>query len=136
METLIGKPLRCVVVTPEQAVFDEPADFVSIPMYDGELGVMPGRSPLIGRLGAGELRVRQSATTHRFFVDGGFVQVRSNVVTLLTDKAMPAEQIDPAVAEAELRAAAGKATKTPAEFEQNKKAQTRARAMIRVAARK
>lgn len=136
MDNLIGNPLKCVVVTPEQAVFDEPADFVSIPMYDGELGVLPGRSPLIGRLGTGELRVRQASGTRRFFVDGGFVQIRSNVVTLLTDTAMPAEQIDAAAAEAELRTATGKAMTTQVEFEQNKKAQNRARAMMRVAARK
>jgi len=128
--------LQCVVVTPEQAVFDEPAEFVAVPMYDGELGVLPGRSPVIGRLGSGELRVRQPGGTRRFFVDGGFVQIRSNVVTLLTDKAVPAEQIDAAAAEAELRTAAAKPTKNPAEFEQNKKTQARARAMMRVAAHK
>ena len=51
-----GKKLQCVVVTPERAVLDEPADFVVLPLYDGELGVLPGRAPLIGRLGYGELR--------------------------------------------------------------------------------
>ena len=45
--------VQCVVVTPERAVLDEPADFVSLPMYDGELGILPGRAPLIGRLGYG-----------------------------------------------------------------------------------
>ena len=33
--------LQCVVVTPERAVLDEPADFVALPMYDGELGILP-----------------------------------------------------------------------------------------------
>ena len=47
-----------MVVTPERALLDEPADFVALPMYDGELGVLPGRAPLIGRLGYGELRIR------------------------------------------------------------------------------
>src|SRR4051794_25457602 len=91
-----GKHLKVVVVTPEQAVLDEAADFVAVPMYDGELGVLPGRAPLIGRLGAGELRLQQANAVRRYFVDGGFVQVRSDVVTLLTDKAVPAEQIDTA----------------------------------------
>ena len=54
-----NEQLRCVVVTPERAVLDEPADFVALPMYDGELGVLPGRAPLIGRLGCGELRIRR-----------------------------------------------------------------------------
>jgi len=128
-----GKHLKVVVVTPEQAVLDEAADFVAVPMYDGELGVLPGRAPLIGRLGAGELRLQQANAVRRYFVDGGFVQVRSDVVTLLTDKAVPAEQIDAAAAEGELRAAAGRATHSPEEQAKNEKAQTRARAMMRVA---
>ena len=83
-ETLLNQPLQCVVVTPERAVLDEPADFVALPMYDGELGVLPGRAPLIGRLGYGELRIRRGQETRRFFVDGGFAQVRANTVTVLT----------------------------------------------------
>src|SRR5919201_5833253 len=88
------RTLTCVVVTPERALLDEPADFVALPMYDGELGVLPGRAPLIGRLGYGELRLRRGATTQRYFVDGGFAQVRSNVVTVLTPRAIRGEDID------------------------------------------
>src|SRR3989442_13406870 len=86
--------LQCVVVTPERAVLDEPVDFIALPMYDGELGVLRGRAPLIGRLGYGELRIRRGATTRRFFVDGGFAQVRSNVVTVLTPRAIRGEEIN------------------------------------------
>ena len=76
-----------MVVTPERAVLDEAVDFVALPMYDGELGVLPGRAPLIGRLGYGELRIRRGEETQRFFIDGGFAQVRANVVTVLTPRA-------------------------------------------------
>src|SRR5881392_3292249 len=92
------RSVRCVVVTPERAILDEPVDFVALPLYDGELGVLPGRAPLIGRLGYGELRVRRGTSTRRFYVDGGFAQVRANVVTVLTPRAVPAEQIDPQAA--------------------------------------
>ena len=58
-----GKPgggrLECVVVTPERTLFDELVEFVALPLYDGELGVLPGRTPLIGRLGYGELRTQR-----------------------------------------------------------------------------
>ena len=57
--------IQCVVVTPERALLDETVDFVALPMYDGELGVLPGRSPLIGRLGAGEMRLQQHGATRR-----------------------------------------------------------------------
>ena len=74
-----SKSLRCVVVTPEKAVLDEAADFVVVPMIDGELGVAHDRQPLIGRLGFGELRITQGAQVKHYYVDGGFVQVRGNV---------------------------------------------------------
>src|SRR5690348_13304824 len=78
-----GEQLQCVVVTPERKVLDELDDFVALPLYDGELGVLPGRAPLIGRLGFGELRVRSGARMDRYFIDGGFAQVRDDVVTVL-----------------------------------------------------
>src|SRR5204862_5030956 len=94
MDTTSSKSVQCVIVTPERAVLDESVEFVSLPMFDGELGVLPGRAPLIGRLGAGELRLQQGATVRRYFVDGGFAQVRANVVTVLTSKALQADAID------------------------------------------
>src|SRR5215211_3966816 len=99
------KSLRCVVVTPERAVLDEPADFVALPMYDGELGVLPGRAPLVGRLGFGELRLVRGNETRRYYVDGGFVQIRNNVVTVLTGKAFKAEELKPAELRDQLKAA-------------------------------
>src|SRR5690242_14575913 len=98
-----GKILQCVIVTPEKAVLDETADFVALPIFDGELGVLPGRAPLIGRLGYGELRVRRGHDTKRYFVDGGFAQVRDNVVTVLTPRAIKAEDISVAAAEQALQ---------------------------------
>lgn len=128
------RSLRCVVVTPERAVLDEPADFVALPMYDGELGVLPGRAPLIGRLGYGELRVQQGGTTRRYFVDGGFAQVRANVVTVLTARAVPAADLDRAAA-AQALEAAQRPGATPEAQEEQLKAQERARAQLRVAQR-
>ena len=61
MADLLHQPLQCVVVTPERAFLDAKADFVALPMFDGELGVLPGRTALIGRLGYGELRIRDGA---------------------------------------------------------------------------
>jgi F-type H+-transporting ATPase subunit epsilon len=94
------------VVTPESTVIDTPAEFVALPLYDGEAGIAPGRSPLIGRLGYGELRIRQDAgSTIHIYVDGGFVQVVDNIVSVLTNRAIPANSIDPATAAEQLRSA-------------------------------
>src|SRR5713101_6263963 len=124
--------LQCVVVTPERAVLDEAVDFVALPMYDGELGVLPGRAPLIGRLGYGELRIRRGETTRRYFVDSGFAQVRSDVVTVLTPRAVRGEDIDTQAATQMLQEALTPAA-TPEAQEAHLKTQQRARGQLRVA---
>lgn len=147
--------MRCIVVTPERAVLDETVEFVALPMYDGELGVMPGRAPLIGRLGhgelrlhvvvpgggraanhdgtTGELRTHPAERTERFFVDGGFAQVRADVVTVLTQRAIPAGEIDVAAARQQLEAAAHSHAHTAGEQAVREKIEASARAQIRVA---
>jgi F-type H+-transporting ATPase subunit epsilon len=131
METDSGKTVQCVIVTPERAVLDETVDFVAVPMYDGELGVLPGRAPLIGRLGYGELRTVHGQEVRRFFIDGGFVQIRANVVTVLTARAIPAKDIKPEAAEEALRAAQ-LPSHSPEERDAQMKAQERARAQLRI----
>src|SRR5277367_3965922 len=92
---LLEQPLRCVVVTPEATILDRSAEFVALPLFDGEIGIGRGHSPLIGRLGYGELRLRsESGQSERYYVGGGFVQVAGNVVSVLTEEAVPAAQID------------------------------------------
>lgn len=130
-----NRELHCAIVTPEKALLDEAADFVAVPMYDGELGVLPGRAPLIGRLGYGELRMRRGTQTRRFFVDGGFVQVRANTVTVLTSRAMRAEDIDTTAVTHALQAALAPAPSSQAR-EAQAKAQERARSQLRVARRR
>src|SRR5271165_4657064 len=105
MATASSRALECIIVTPERSVLDEQTDFVAVPMYDGELGVLPGRAPLVGRLGFGELRIGQGDAARRFYVDGGFVQVRDNTVTVLTPRALKAEDIKPDLVAEALQAA-------------------------------
>src|SRR5262245_28435309 len=126
------RAVHCVVVTPERVLLDEASDFVALTMYDGELGVLPGRAPLIGRLGYGELRIRRDGAVRRFFVDGGFAQVRANTVSVLTPRALKAEEINPAAAQQALEEARRPAP-TPEGQDAQLKAQQRARAQLRVA---
>src|SRR5437870_4504997 len=126
------KIIQCVVVTPERELLDQTAEFVVLPMYDGELGVLPGRAPLIGRLGAGELRITASNQTQRYYVDGGFAQVRANVVTVLTDRALRPQEINVAAAERVL-APQERAPLGEEAMKARVKEQERARAQLRVA---
>ena len=86
--------LRCIVVTPEETVLETETDFVALPLYDGEVGIAVNHAPMIGRLGFGELRIQTNGDTKRFYVDGGFVQVADNLVSVLTNRALPPEQLD------------------------------------------
>ncbi|QEH34073.1 ATP synthase epsilon chain [Aquisphaera giovannonii] len=126
--------LQVVVVTPERTALEQEADFVALPLHDGELGVLPGRAPAIGRLGYGELRTKTGETTRRYFVDGGFVQIRDDVVTVLTSRAIAAEKIDAAAATQELQKAEHLRAVTPEELAAKTRGVARARAMLRVKA--
>lgn len=86
--------LRCVVVTPERTELDREAESVSLPMFDGELGVLSGRAPMIGRLGYGTLRLQTAAGPERYYLDGGFAQVEGDVVNILTGRAVAVDLLD------------------------------------------
>jgi F-type H+-transporting ATPase subunit epsilon len=128
-----GPRIQCVVVTPERTLFDELVDFVVLPLIDGEFGVLPGRAPVIGRLGFGELRTTVQGTVKRYFVDGGFAQVRDNVVTVLTNRAIPSSLLDPQAAALELEKAKARRGTSEHDLADKAKAVARATAMIRVA---
>lgn len=129
------KVLECIVVTPEATALQTPAQFVALPLYDGELGVAPGHSPFIGRLGFGELRVEEGGKTLRFYVDGGFVQVANDQVAVLTNHAIPAEKLDVAVAREQLAAARNRPSNSPELMAIRERAQLQARAQLRIAER-
>jgi F-type H+-transporting ATPase subunit epsilon len=122
--------LRLVVVTPETTLLDEVVRSIQFPLFDGQMGILPGRAPAVGRLGAGELHFESTAGERRFFVDGGFVQIKGHVVTLLTNRAFPIEQIDVAAAQAEYDAAMAMKPTDDAGFELKQKSLDRARKMI------
>jgi F-type H+-transporting ATPase subunit epsilon len=105
--------LQCIVVTPEHTVRETRADFVALTLFDGEIGIAPGRAPLIGRLGYGEMRIRQADETERYYIEGGFVEVMGNVVSVLTNRAVPVKELDEAVAREQLAAAQARPANTP-----------------------
>ncbi len=97
--------LQVRIVTPERPVFQDAADSVVVPAHDGEIGILPRHARLLAALGTGELRAVAGGTVHRYFVEGGFVQVRADRVTVLCDQATRLEDLDPRAARAEAEAA-------------------------------
>jgi F-type H+-transporting ATPase subunit epsilon len=126
-------PLTVVVVTPEQTVLESEAEFVALPLYDGEVGILPGRAPLIGRLGPGEMRIKQAGNTTSYYLDGGFVQIVDNVVSVMTSRAMPAARINVSAAEQQLASEIKKAAPTTEEREIRDRQIAQARAQIHTA---
>jgi F-type H+-transporting ATPase subunit epsilon len=124
--------LKCVVVTPEQTELDVEAKSVTLPMFDGEMGILKGHSPLVGRLGYGVLRVDADSGAKSYFVEGGFVQVASDVVSVLTDRLVTMDQVTREAAEAALESALEMPTDQPEIAVNRQKAIQRARAMMRV----
>jgi F-type H+-transporting ATPase subunit epsilon len=125
--------LNCIVVTPEKTAVEEKAEFVALPLYDGEIGILPGHSPMIGRLGFGEMRIRSQGQERRYYVDGGFVQVANDVVSVLTDRAIPAERVDEKAAQAQLAAALERPINTDELLALRDRLISQARAQIKIA---
>ena len=127
--------LRCVVVTPERTEVDVTATAVTVPLFDGEMGILKNHSPLVGRLGYGVLRIKDAAGgAPSYFIEGGFVQVADNVVSVLTDRVVPRAEITKSTADAALQAATDMPSSTPEQSALRDKACARARAMQRVSA--
>ena len=127
--------LQCILVTPEATLLDEPAEFVALPLFDGEIGIAPRHTPMIGRLGYGEMRITHGGTTGRFYLEGGFVEVLNDVVSVLTSRAVPAEQLDEALSREQLEAARSRPANTPELMAIRDRAVAQSRAQVRVARR-
>ena len=125
--------IRCIVVTPERTEIDCEANSVKLPMFDGSLGVLPARSPMIGRLGFGTLHLDTAAGPQQYFVDGGFAQVESNVVNVLTSRAISVDLLDVGEAEKALEDAHAMASSTPEQAQIKETAVRRARGQLRSA---
>lgn len=94
---------ECVVVTPEQQVLSERVTQAILPAHDGLVGILPGRAPLLVKLGPGPLRIDLPDGRRRhYLLDGGVAQMKDDKLTILSDAATPAEQINAEAAQAEL----------------------------------
>ncbi len=94
--------LRLEVVTPARRVLERRASEVRVPGSEGELGILPGHTPLLTSLGTGHVRFSDGTTTGRLVVQGGFAEVQPDGVTVLATVAETIDEIDVAAARAEL----------------------------------
>src|SRR3954467_13435761 len=92
--------LRLEIVTPEATAYSEDVEMVTLTGSEGELGVYPNHVPLLTTLQPGELRVLKGGREIFLAVGEGFVEVEADAVSVLTDLAIEASQIDLGAAEA------------------------------------
>lgn len=91
------------LVSPEKLLFSRPAEMVTIPAEEGEMGVLPGHAPMIVALRGGVIRVRENgAETEALFIAGGFAEVSPERCTVLADEATPLNALSRAEAERRL----------------------------------
>jgi F-type H+-transporting ATPase subunit epsilon len=96
-----GRQLFCRIITPERMIFDDEADLVVTRIADGEIGVLVDHAPVVSTVEFGEVRIRQDDELSVFATSDGFFKVSENLVQILVEEAVPAEEID--VSEAEHR---------------------------------
>ena len=92
--------LKLEIVTPEAIAYSEDVDFVVLPGSEGELGVFPRHVPVLTALQPGELRILKDGRETALAVGEGFVEIKGDAVSVLTDMALSSEQIDLGAAEA------------------------------------
>ncbi len=92
--------LRLEIVTPEAKTFSDEVDQVVLPGVEGEFGVLPGHEPFVTQILPGELVVTQKGQLHHLAVGEGFVEVQPTYVSVLTDMAVKADDINEVEAEA------------------------------------
>ncbi len=124
---------QCTLVTPQQQVLDEQVVYASIPAQDGLIGVAPQRAPLLVALGGGSLRLDDRDGNSRwFFVGGGFAQMKGNRLTLLTDEAVVAGDLDRQQVEEAFQSARSRGGVGEDEVDRRDRELGRARAMNRL----
>ena len=103
--------VRCKLITPEAALFNDEVEYASVPLWDGLVGVQHGGAPLVAKLGLGELRLDFPDTqgakggSRSYFLKDGFLRLANNELTLLASSAIPVENLTESECDAELKAA-------------------------------
>ena len=85
------------IVSAEQEIFSGLAEMIFAPAIMGEVGIAPFHTPLLTNLAPGEVRLKlPNGEEEAFYVSGGILEIQPHVVTILSDTAMRAEDLDEA----------------------------------------
>jgi F-type H+-transporting ATPase subunit epsilon len=90
----MSKELTLRIITPERVVLDTTAESVRVPAIDGSMGIFPRHAGMVAALDAGVLSYKEGGREERLFISGGFAEVRSNTVRVLTSAGEAPSEID------------------------------------------
>lgn len=90
--------IQLEIVTPTKLILKEEIDQLTVPTTTGEITILPNHIPLLTRVQVGEMTIKKGAKTSHFAITGGFLEVKDNVISLLADYAVRAEEIEVAKA--------------------------------------
>jgi F-type H+-transporting ATPase subunit epsilon len=96
----MANTIRVAVVSAEEEIFSGEAEFIALPGEAGELGILPGHTPLITRIRPGAVRIKVPGQSEDefVFVAGGILEVQPDAVTVLADTAIRGADLDEAKA--------------------------------------
>ena len=131
---MADKSFTCKLITPEDRILDAEVTYASVPMHDGQRGVMHHTSAVVGKLGPGLLRLDfPGSGSKSWFIDGGFMQNVNDELTILAQGAVPAEDLDAQEAKAELAEAEARKSMDFEEMEKISAERDKARAKVAAA---
>jgi F-type H+-transporting ATPase subunit epsilon len=135
----MSKYLQFEMTTPEKVALQTTAEFVVLPAFEGEMGVLPNHAPFLVELAPGEVRVTKDKSVTRYAVSGGFAEIKDNKVSLFAETAEDAQAIDAERARQALERAKGEAVRKdldPIQLMAAEAAIRRAQVRLRVGLRK
>ena len=124
--------LQLQIVSADRSLVNERVDEVEIPGADGYFGVLPGHTPLLALLGAGELWYRQGQEKHYLAIAFGFAEVLPDRVTILAQVAERADEIDVARAEAARKRVEQRMTAPPPDIDWERARVALMKALVRL----
>ena len=124
--------LQLHIVSGERSLVNQTVDEVEIPGAEGYFGVLPGHTPMLALLGAGELWYRQGTEKHYLSMAFGFAEVQPDQVTILAQIAEYAEEIDLARAEAAKKRAEERLAKSTVDMDAERARIALLKSLIRI----
>lgn len=105
--------INCTVLTPERLIYEGDVGFAVVQAYNGEMGFLYGHSPLISRLGVGEVRLNNPKSVDYLVIEGGIVEIKDNKLIVLAERAYKKADLSAAELENKMKELDDKMTSMP-----------------------